>query len=558
MKQIDLMQLVPAAPAKPKRNQVSLSSKTQKQKTFEDGEMGKPEKKNSKDDNRFDSVMKKKLSNENEDAKPIEKKANKQSVKSSFVDIASLIDQPIEKQEVKIIQEVSEAAIEANNKNSEVIEQVVSKLLKNNLEEKNISADHVAQQTSVTNETLKNSNNEISKQQVLQKPVDIQPVSANEVDQKVTSLEVKADEITNGLPRNKSVNVQELINETTKPAADNIEKTVNIESNQNKSELAKNQPTLENNISEIDVDSLNKQFRNNVKNNIPEVKETSVSENVSEELTAKILPPAEQVKSKNENDSQLNRKNVLFKVEKQKAQAVSKQNSIISELKDELIVESSEAEPSQKFSLRSVGFVENKKAPTAKDENNIFASALTSKSSEAVDISFKPTESDTQPIDRISAVNQIVEKIQISRVASSKEITVDLNPVELGSVKIQLTMQNNELSGKILVENSKTFSDLSKQTEELVAKLSDTGLTVKEIQIEMSPEEFSQENTGQPQAQMNNNSQMQSESHQQDGKENLQQNNLNLHDRKNTERYATELESSPGYVANDNSVDIML
>ena len=101
--------------------------------------------------------------------------------------------------------------------------------------------------------------------------------------------------------------------------------------------------------------------------------------------------------------------------------------------------------------------------------------------SEAISIT-----SDDATTARVAAVDQIVTQLSVAKINNAEQMTIQLSPEDLGFVKVQLTVEAGELKGVIEVENSKTYEDLSRQGPELIAKLTDAGLTVKDIDFQMS------------------------------------------------------------------------
>ena len=563
MNQIDLIKAVQSAtnkqPAKKHDRKCCSSIKQQREN---ENIVSKNKNDDANDKNEFDSILKNNLSDKSKQktkSKTIDKKKKKHN-QEILADISAIIDSQAPNKIIKQDISIPENIIDTNKKTSQAIQEVVNKIISQESSASNInSISKVAAENQLGN--VENSSR-ISNQKINKNGLNIENHNAENraINNSINNEDLEAATVS------ATSNIED-IKVKSQPAENKLEFTKsNVpdmskkNNNRNKSSKQSSNITSDNIIKQTQaIDKSNKTSEENLAD-IPAGEKIDLRKKIdSEEIEIQewLRKPAKEtayqpkVKFNSSNENQ--KKSKLEKVSNSRID-----NVLIKEQNESLRKQSSEISNAAEFENKTL---EPKVKTISKDKTSPveIIPAAKVKTNNVSEISFKPNETKIESIDRISVVNQIVEKINITRVANSREITVDLNPVELGTVKVQLTMEHNELTGRILVENSKTYSDLTKQTEELVAKLSDTGLTVKEIQVEMSPEEFSPEAGNQSFTPTDGNSEMQSHSN-----ENTNDNKSNHSEGQTrngyeeTKKYSTEFEGTSSYVATDSSVDIML
>lgn len=84
-------------------------------------------------------------------------------------------------------------------------------------------------------------------------------------------------------------------------------------------------------------------------------------------------------------------------------------------------------------------------------------------------------------------IEQITKHIQSNRSNLGEQMTVRLDPPELGQIKIQITGKANEgLRAVIHVEHSRTLTELNREAPALIQKLSDAGIQIKDLEFRMT------------------------------------------------------------------------
>jgi flagellar hook-length control protein FliK len=94
---------------------------------------------------------------------------------------------------------------------------------------------------------------------------------------------------------------------------------------------------------------------------------------------------------------------------------------------------------------------------------------------------------------------QIIESIRLNANGQSRQIDINLNPSELGSVRIRLSQSNGEITGIIEVNKPETRYEIEKEIPEIVASLQNNGLQVKRVEVVMNQQQ-GDNNTGHRQA----------------------------------------------------------
>ena len=108
--------------------------------------------------------------------------------------------------------------------------------------------------------------------------------------------------------------------------------------------------------------------------------------------------------------------------------------------------------------------------------------------------------------DTASAIQeQISLSVQNSLQQGQRQITINLNPPELGRVSIKFTERGGELTGTLEASNSQTRADIQQAIPEMLRSLEQSGINIKRIDVSMSDlshqptQDFSRNNTAQSQ-----------------------------------------------------------
>jgi flagellar hook-length control protein FliK len=80
---------------------------------------------------------------------------------------------------------------------------------------------------------------------------------------------------------------------------------------------------------------------------------------------------------------------------------------------------------------------------------------------------------------------QILESIHssIAQRGGDKQITVNLNPPELGQVSIKFQEQGTELTGLLEVNKTQTRSEIEQALPQIIRNLSDSGINIKRLEV---------------------------------------------------------------------------
>jgi len=105
----------------------------------------------------------------------------------------------------------------------------------------------------------------------------------------------------------------------------------------------------------------------------------------------------------------------------------------------------------------------------------------------------QPTTSSEQPQttpgDASSDVsNQILESVRssLSQQTGDKEITIHLNPPELGKVSVKFQEQGDQITGTLEVSKAQTRTEIEQALPEIIRSLADSGVTIKRLEVVLS------------------------------------------------------------------------
>ena len=107
--------------------------------------------------------------------------------------------------------------------------------------------------------------------------------------------------------------------------------------------------------------------------------------------------------------------------------------------------------------------------------------------------------------DTVSSIReQISLSVQNSLGQGERQITIHLNPPELGRVSIKFTERAGELSGMIETTNSQTRAEIQQSIPEILRSLEQSGVSIKRIDVSIdlsrqTNQDFQRNNTAQSQ-----------------------------------------------------------
>jgi flagellar hook-length control protein FliK len=126
--------------------------------------------------------------------------------------------------------------------------------------------------------------------------------------------------------------------------------------------------------------------------------------------------------------------------------------------------------------------------------------------SEKADVNILRENSDNDISTQIS--KQITESIQNTTIRQDgeKQITVRLNPPELGSVIIKFSEKNSELTGALEVSKSQTKYEIEQALPEIIRSLSESGIQLRKIDVVSSESKLENSDSLKDQLMQNENS----------------------------------------------------
>jgi flagellar hook-length control protein FliK len=80
----------------------------------------------------------------------------------------------------------------------------------------------------------------------------------------------------------------------------------------------------------------------------------------------------------------------------------------------------------------------------------------------------------------------ICQSVQASIQQGNSQITIHLNPPELGRVSVKFTERGNELTGLLEVTNPQTRAEIRHAIPEIIRSLEQSGISVKHIDVTLS------------------------------------------------------------------------
>lgn len=103
------------------------------------------------------------------------------------------------------------------------------------------------------------------------------------------------------------------------------------------------------------------------------------------------------------------------------------------------------------------------------------------------------TQTNTTAQAQRPVMTQIVEKIQIVTLTDGTQITMDLDPQELGKVSLRVVENSGVVKADIVVENEKVKQMIEEQLDTLKQALADKGLIVSEFNVDVRDQGFKEQ-----------------------------------------------------------------
>jgi flagellar hook-length control protein FliK len=101
--------------------------------------------------------------------------------------------------------------------------------------------------------------------------------------------------------------------------------------------------------------------------------------------------------------------------------------------------------------------------------------------------SLKPGVSESAARDVSASIReQITQSVQSAAQQGARQITIQLNPPELGRVSIKFSEKGAELSGQLEVTNPQTRAEIRQAIPEILRTLEQSGISIKRIDVSLS------------------------------------------------------------------------
>lgn len=278
------------------------------------------------------------------------------------------------------------------------------------------------------------------------------------------------------------------------------------------------------NVSDIFIRKLNLSYENQIKDEFGEAKIGKIEDiDVNEDIKLSTLTSLENISGKiNENDESLFDDNIKLdfflkeniskdSITEHKEEKTDNQddeiNPIVLEFKEKISNKKAE-NILNSFNNKLV----DKDLISSEDENNIQSERIVSmyeqeidkseKEEDLLDYNFKNLDSISiikndgfsyeEKIDKLSMLNiknienQIIDEVKVINTEELKEINVQLYPKQLGSINIELKLEDGNLKAKILVDNQVTKDLLTNSIGDLNKNLLKQNIELKEVFVDVN------------------------------------------------------------------------
>jgi len=79
--------------------------------------------------------------------------------------------------------------------------------------------------------------------------------------------------------------------------------------------------------------------------------------------------------------------------------------------------------------------------------------------------------------------DQIIENVRHAVANGQREVTINLNPPELGRVRLRMYTEGNEIHGRLEVDNPRTLTEIRHQAELLIQRLAEDGIAIRRLEV---------------------------------------------------------------------------
>jgi flagellar hook-length control protein FliK len=97
--------------------------------------------------------------------------------------------------------------------------------------------------------------------------------------------------------------------------------------------------------------------------------------------------------------------------------------------------------------------------------------------------------------------DQIIENVRQAIAHGQREVTINLNPPELGRVRLRMYSEGNEIHGRLDVDNPRTLTEIRHQAELLIQRLAEDGIAIRRFEVHQMSNNSGQTGSFSPQHQ---------------------------------------------------------
>jgi flagellar hook-length control protein FliK len=108
------------------------------------------------------------------------------------------------------------------------------------------------------------------------------------------------------------------------------------------------------------------------------------------------------------------------------------------------------------------------------------------------------TAAGAEPVLELPVAAQIAGYLRAHGARAGDEMTIRLNPPELGSVKLNLQAEGSDLRAVLTAESERTYVELRREATALVERLAESGIQVRRIQVVLTTDSGNEADHGSP------------------------------------------------------------
>jgi len=94
--------------------------------------------------------------------------------------------------------------------------------------------------------------------------------------------------------------------------------------------------------------------------------------------------------------------------------------------------------------------------------------------------------SDNASVEIPKPAEQVIENIRQAVQNGQRDVTINLNPPELGRLRIRMYIEGDEIRGRLEVDNPRSFNEIRQQTELLAERLVGEGIMLRRLDVHLN------------------------------------------------------------------------